>query len=179
GDIIVGTPQFVAPEVVYRAVLDARTDLFSIGATLYYSLTGRVPYPVKTFQQLIEAWETKPVPPSKLVEGIPTTLDTLVLSLISVEPSSRPHSAFEVMQHLAVIAGLERVEPESVSRAYLSTPTMVGREGLMANIERELGRAVAGRGRAVLIQGAAGAGRSRVLDATALTAKAQGTTVLR
>jgi hypothetical protein len=179
GDIIVGTPQFVAPEVVYRAVLDARTDLFSVGASLYYALTGRVPYPVKTFQQLIEAWETKPAPPSKLVEGIPATLDTLVLSLISVEPSSRPHSAFEVMQHLTAIAGLERVEPESVSRAYLSTPTMVGREGLMANIERELGRAVAGRGRAVLVQAAAGAGRSRVLDATALAAKAQGTTVLR
>ncbi|HVW28213.1 MAG TPA: protein kinase [Polyangiaceae bacterium] len=179
GDIIVGTPQFVAPEVVYRSVLDARTDLFSVGATLYYTLTGRVPYPVKTFQQLIEAWETKPVPPSKLVEGIPATLDTLVLSLISVEPSSRPHSAFEVMQHLAAIAGLERVEPESVSRAYLSTPTMVGREGLMANIERELGRSVAGRGRALLIQAAAGMGRSRVLDATALAAKAHGTTVVR
>ncbi len=179
GDIIVGTPQFVAPEVVYRSVLDARTDLFSLGATLYYTLTGRVPYPVKTFQQLLEAWDVKPQAPSRLVSGIPPALDSLVLSLISTEPASRPHSAFEVMQHLAAIAGLERVEPASVSRAYLSTPTMVGREALMTTLERELGRALAGRGRAVLIQAAAGAGRSRLLDATALAAKAHGTIVLR
>jgi hypothetical protein len=179
GDIIVGTPQFVAPEVVYRSVLDARTDLFSLGATLYYTLTGRVPYPVKTFQQLFEAWEIKPQAPSRLIEGIPEALDALVLSLLSTEPASRPHSAFEVMQRLAAIAGLVRVEPESVSRAYLSTPTMVGRDALMTTIDRELARAFAGRGRGVLIQAAAGLGRSRVLDATALAAKAQGTTVLR
>ena len=179
GDIIVGTPQFVAPEVVYRSVLDARTDLFSLGATLYYTLTGRVPYPVKTFQQLLDAWDVKPHAPSTLADGIPPALDTLVLSLIATEPASRPHSAFEVMQHLAAITGIERVEPASVSRAYLSTPTMVGRAALMETLDRELARAFAGRGRGVLIQAEAGLGRSRVLDATALAAKAHGSTVLR
>jgi hypothetical protein len=179
GTTIVGTPQFIAPEVVYHAALDARTDLFSLGATLYYALTGRAPYPVKNFSDLIEAWEHKPPPPSQFVPSIPATLDALVLSLLSVEPASRPRSAFEVMQHLAAIAGLAHDESENVSRAYLSTPTMVGREGLMTAVEREAAKALAGRGRSVLIQGVAGAGRSRVLDATALAAKARGATVLR
>jgi hypothetical protein len=179
GDIIVGTPQFVAPEVVHRSALDARTDLFSLGATLYFALTGRAPYPVKGFQELRAAWERKPTAPSSLVPGIPAALDSLVLSLISTEPASRPHSAFEVMQHLAAIADLERVEPARVSRAYLSTPTMVGRDGLMTTLQREIGRALGRRSRAVLIQAAAGAGRSRLLDATALAAKAQGMLVLR
>jgi serine/threonine protein kinase len=40
---IVGTAAFVAPEVVHRSALDARTDLFSFGATLYFALTGRPP----------------------------------------------------------------------------------------------------------------------------------------
>jgi tetratricopeptide (TPR) repeat protein len=179
GDLIVGTPQFVAPEVVYRAALDARTDLFSLGATFYYTITGRVPYPVKTFNELLDAWDTKPQPPSFLVEGIPPALDSLILSLVSTDPASRPHSAFEVMQRLAAIAGLPRAEPASVSRAYLSTPTMVGREGLVSMIAHETARAVEGRGRGVVIQGAAGLGRSRLLDATALAAKAHGSTVLR
>jgi tetratricopeptide (TPR) repeat protein len=179
GDLIVGTPQFVAPEVVYRSNLDARTDLFSLGATLYYTLTGRVPYPVKTFHELLDAWDVKPRPPSFLVDGIPAALDSLILSLVSTDPASRPHSAYEVMQRLAAIAGLPRAEPESVSRAYLSTPTMVGREGLVSMIGHETARAVEGRGRGVLIQGAAGLGRSRLLDATALAAKALGSTVLR
>jgi hypothetical protein len=179
GETIVGTPQFIAPEVVYHAVLDARTDLFSLGATLYYALTGRSPYPVKEFLELIEAWEKKPQPPSRIAPDVPATLDALVLALVSVEPASRPRSAFEVMQHLAAIAGFAPLEPENVSRAYLSTPTMVGREGLMSALQRELGRALEGHRRAVLIQATAGAGRSRVLDATAFSAKARGTTVLR
>jgi tetratricopeptide (TPR) repeat protein len=83
------------------------------------------------------------------------------------------------MQHLSAIAGLERVEPASVSRAYLSTPTMVGRAGAMSTLHREMTRAFAGRGRSVLLQAEAGLGRSRVIDAAALAAKAAGATVIR
>ena len=50
------------------------------------------------------------------------------MSLISLEPALRPRSAFEVMQRLAAIAGLERDEPSGVSQAYLSTPMLVGRD---------------------------------------------------
>ncbi|HTV23017.1 MAG TPA: serine/threonine-protein kinase, partial [Polyangiaceae bacterium] len=44
-EVGVGTPPFAAPEVIQRSLLDARTDLFSVGATLYYVLTGRNAYP--------------------------------------------------------------------------------------------------------------------------------------
>jgi serine/threonine-protein kinase len=52
----VGTPAFVAPEVAQRATLDGRTDLFSLGATLYFALAGRPPYPARNFAQLHEVW---------------------------------------------------------------------------------------------------------------------------
>src|SRR5262245_37590990 len=40
----VGTPAFIAPEVLAHGSLDARTDLYAVGATLYYALTGTLPY---------------------------------------------------------------------------------------------------------------------------------------
>ena len=109
GALIVGTPAFVSPEVVHGARLDGRADLFSLGATLYFALTGRHAHPARDFAELSEVWATKPLPPSHVVADVPASLDALVASLLSLEPSMRPQSAFDVMHRLAAIAGLERV----------------------------------------------------------------------
>jgi tetratricopeptide (TPR) repeat protein len=179
GGQIVGTPSFVAPEVVHRSTLDARTDLFSLGATLYYALTGRSAYHAREFADLIGVWSLKPSPPSAIAPEVPAELDALVLSLVSVEPALRPRSAFDVMQRLAAIADLERDEPLSVAQAYLSTPTMVGRERMFSVLRKRMARSVRGRGRGVLIEGRSGLGCSRMLDACVLEAKTLGATVLR
>ena len=131
------------------ANLDARTDLFSLGATLYYALTRRMPYAAREFSELADAWRTKPAPPSSAAQDVPRELDELVLSLLSIEPSLRPRSAFDVMQRLAAIASLAHDEPLSVAQAYLSTPVMVGRERMFAVLRRRMARALRGRGRAV------------------------------
>ncbi|HKU38619.1 MAG TPA: protein kinase [Polyangiales bacterium] len=179
GADIVGTPAFVAPETVHRLALDARTDLFSLGVTLYYALTARLPYTARTFADTMAAWGAKVAPPSSWRLDIPPALDDLVLALISVEPALRPASAFEVMQRLAVIAGVEASESSAVSAAYLATPTLIGREpALMQFRQRLLGSRLA-RGGALLISGSAGLGRSRLLDACALEAKTLGFTVVR
>ena len=75
GGQIVGTPPFVAPEVVLRSLVDGRTDLFSLGGTLYYALTGRSPFAAREFAQLQEAWGQKPAPPSSRVADSPAALD--------------------------------------------------------------------------------------------------------
>ncbi|HEX4477063.1 MAG TPA: protein kinase, partial [Polyangiaceae bacterium] len=179
GSLIVGTPQFVAPEVVYRSTLDARTDLFSLGGTFYFALVGRPPHAVRDFSGLFDAWASKPVAPSRYVEDIPEVLEALVLSLLSVDPAVRPRSAFEVMQRLAGIAGLDRSESIAVSRAYLSTPALVGRDDAIATLRARMSEAFAGKGSAALLRGVAGVGRSRMLDAGSLVAKALGATVAR
>jgi hypothetical protein len=175
----VGTPAFVAPEVAQRASLDGRTDLFSLGATLYYALAGRPPYPARNFAQLHEVWAMKPVPPSAYQSGVPAALDGLVLSMVSLEPALRPRSAFDVMQRLAAIADLEQAESLGVSRAYLAIPSLVGREDLLSKLARRATRAESGVGTAMLIEGAPGSGRTRALDACVLQLKTSGVITLR
>jgi hypothetical protein len=176
---IVGTPAFIAPEVLHQLSLDARTDLFSLGATLYHALTGRAAFAARSFGELRELWRGEPVAPSQFVADIPAALDALVLSLLRIDPSQRPRSAFEVMQRLCAIAGLEFAEPADISQAYLSTPTLVGRDLEQAEFRALLGRAAKGHGGGLAIEGAAGSGRSRLLDACVLNAKLSAAIVAR
>jgi hypothetical protein len=174
-----GTPAFTPPETVHRSALDGRSDLFSLGATLYFALTGRTPFQARTFADVLVAWNTPPPAPSVFKPELPPGLDDLVLSLLSSEPALRPRSAFEVMQRLAAIAGLARDESADVSRAYLATPALVGRDRELSRVRERISRSIEGRGASLLLRGAPGIGRSRVLDACVLEAKTLGATVLR
>ena len=179
GGKVVGTPAFVAPEVLHRSQVDGRADLYSLGSTLYYALTGQPPYPAHDFVDLSEAWRSKPPPPSHVNAQIPTALDALVMSLLSLEPAQRPRSAYDVMQRLSALAGIADVEALNVSRAYLTTPVLVGRERALDVVRRELASAHEGSPRVVRISAEPGIGRSRMLDAVVLEAKTLGATVLR
>ena len=174
----VGTPAFVAPEIAQRGALDARTDLFSLGATLYFALTGRPAYPARSFEQLLEAWSHRPAPPSAYVAEIPARLDTLVMALLSLDPALRPRSAFEVMSQLHAFASLGEREIIDVSRVYLAAPRLVGREELLDKVERRTTLARVRRGSALLIDGAPGTGRSRALAAAVIQAKLAGLSVV-
>jgi serine/threonine protein kinase len=70
GGPLVGTPSYVSPETVHRSSLDATADLFSLGATLYFALTGRRPFMARTFADVLIAWNTPPPAPSLIVPGI-------------------------------------------------------------------------------------------------------------
>ncbi len=175
----IGTPAFVSPEVVALQALDARADVFSLGATLYYALTGRSAYPARSFADLRDAWRSKPRPPSAIVEDIPKELDSLVLSLIDLDPVARPVNAAEVTERLSAIAGFRHDEQLLVSKAYLSTPVLVGRKQHIAAVRRRVLGAPRKLGAALWIEGPAGVGRTRFLDACVLEAKLAGATVLK
>jgi hypothetical protein len=176
---IAGTPPFVAPEAVERSALDARSDLFSLGCTLYFALTGHVSFPARTFPQLPELWQHAPLPPSGFAPDIPRALDELVLELMRIDAGSRPKSAAEVMDRLVPLLAAAPDEELSAARSYLSTPRLVGRTGVVAQLRKELQDSRSGRGAGIFVRGEAGAGRSRILNAFAIEAKLIGATVLR
>jgi tetratricopeptide (TPR) repeat protein len=176
---IVGTPACTPPEMMNHQALDARADMYALGATAYYVLTGRNAFPARSFAQLRDIWRSRPIPPSDIVDVIPEALDNLVMSLLNLDMASRPSSAAEVMERLNAISGMERTEELAVSHAYLATPTLVGRDDALVQVRRRMLRALSGQGGVLLVRGAAGIGRTRFLDASVLEGKLAGATVLR
>ena len=175
---MVGTPPFVPPEALALQALDARADLYALGALAYYMLTRRYAYPVRSFRELQAAFARPPQPIGELNADVPPPLIALVDQLQHLDRELRPASAAEVMERLSGIAGLPLREHAEVSLAYLATPALVGRERAQHHVDGML-RAVADGGGCLLIEGEAGVGRSRVLDAAVLRAKLLGMSVVR
>jgi hypothetical protein len=176
---VVGTPPFMSPEVLQMQALDARADLFSLGALGYYLATGRHAYPARRLSELRDVWRSRPTPPARLVPELPPALSQLLLQLLALDRSARPQSAAEVMERLCAIAQLPVEELGAISRAYLTMPTLVGREKALIAVRRSMLSLVRGDGACVLIEGPEGSGRSRLLDACVLEGKLIGATVAR
>jgi len=112
---VVGTPPFAAPEVVNLQVLDGRADLYSLGAAMYYTLTGKNAFPAHDFKMLRQNWRRKPAVPTELLEDIPQALNDLVMSLLQIDATVRPANAAEVMERLSVIADSSPPTPRNDS----------------------------------------------------------------
>ncbi|HVW25003.1 MAG TPA: protein kinase [Polyangiaceae bacterium] len=177
--LLAGTPPFVAPELMGTMSLDGRSDLFALGATLYYALTSRQPYPARSFDQLGDAWRSTPLRPSKLVSEVPAAVEDLLLGMLRIDPGSRPQSAAEVMHRLLPLLPVEPADELRAARAYLATPNLVGRSDAVSHFRKQMLRAVRGRGGSFVIAGDEGSGRSRILDAFVLEAKLVGAVAVR
>ena len=177
--LLVGTPPCCAPESVHLQSLDGRVDLFGLGATLYFMLSGQHAFPARSFGALPHVWASGAPRLSEGVPDIPAELEALVFDLLRLEPDARPASATEVMERLAAIDG-EQTDPQlTAASAYLATPTLVGRDAALARVKRRLRRATGGRSRSVVIEGPPGVGRTRFLDACLLEATLTGQTLVR
>ncbi|MEU6350248.1 protein kinase [Streptomyces sp. NPDC047072] len=99
---LLGSPPYMSPEQADGArEIDHRSDLYSLGCLLYHALTGRPPFvgdnPLAVLRKQLD--ET-PVPPGRLVEDLPDTLNGLVLGLLAKSPDDRPVDADAVQQAL-------------------------------------------------------------------------------
>lgn len=177
---LLGTPAFLAPECLHRSALDGRTDLYSLGALAYWMLTKQPVVAAQSLEDLTDAFREPPVAPSHFVPDLPEELDRLVLSLLSADPLCRPASAAYVIERLTAIADLAPERDERrVAHSYLKHPPLVGRDALLAEFDAWIPDPLTRRGKAVLIEGAAGLGRSALLEELALRAELCGATVLR
>jgi len=101
GDVL-GTPAYMSPEQARGDHLDARSDLFSLGALLYRVATGRLPFAGPTQMAILTALATADPPPVRsLNPDIPAALAALIHRLLAKDPAARPGSADEVLVALA------------------------------------------------------------------------------
>ena len=102
GDIL-GTLRYMSPEqaMARRIVVDHRTDIYSLGATLYELLTSRPAFDGQDRQELLRRIALEdPAPPRQLDPTIPRDLETIVLKALAKEPEGRYSTALELAEDL-------------------------------------------------------------------------------
>jgi serine/threonine protein kinase len=99
---IVGTMDYISPEQSLNPTrVDARSDIYSLGCTLYYALTGQPPFPGGTSQEKRQRHRAEePTPLWQLRAGLPTPFVDFVQSLMAKDPAMRPPSAAAVRDQL-------------------------------------------------------------------------------
>ncbi|HYS11264.1 MAG TPA: protein kinase [Myxococcales bacterium] len=110
---VLGTPQYMAPEQAngdLRA-LDARTDVYGLGATLYEVLTARPPFEGGSqLQILFRMIHEDPKPPRKLAAGMPADAESVVLKCLEKDPARRYPTAKALADDLSRILAGEPVQ---------------------------------------------------------------------
>ena len=110
--MIKGKPAFMSPEQTRAEVLDARSDLFSVGTVLFALLTDKLPFPGPSDQELLIQVSNADVPsPDKLKPELPKELCKLVLKAMAKKRENRFASAQEMM------AALEQVQRTALKPA--------------------------------------------------------------
>jgi serine/threonine protein kinase/Tfp pilus assembly protein PilF len=113
----IGTPAFASPEQFAGAgqlQIDTRSDIYSLGVTLWYLLSGRTPFVGRTMEE-IRARQTSELPLEQL-KGLhlPGQVITLLKSMLAADPKDRPQTARELLS--AVHSCYARFNPEARSR---------------------------------------------------------------
>jgi serine/threonine-protein kinase len=101
---IQGTPDYIAPEQVKRWPLDARTDVFNFGASLYWTLTGKaMPSIIPRGSQVPHSGREPVQAPHQINPDVPPLLSRLITDCTQLDPKERPNTMQEVVNRLAII----------------------------------------------------------------------------
>jgi serine/threonine protein kinase/CheY-like chemotaxis protein len=103
---VIGTVDYMSPEqAVDSTTLDHRSDIYSLGCTLYYLIAGEPPYSGSTVMAILLKHRDAPIPSlSALRPETPAALDQLVCGMLAKQPEQRPQQMSEVVAELEAIA---------------------------------------------------------------------------
>src|SRR5438874_1505013 len=103
----VGTPAFASPEQFEHSALDVRSDIYSLGETLWFALTGKTPFAGRSVDEIRRAQKSNELPVKQLKAAhVPHGLKSLLESMLAFEPASRPGTS-------ELAARLQRCSPEA------------------------------------------------------------------
>jgi serine/threonine protein kinase len=126
---IQGTPDFIAPEQVYRAEIDQRTDVYNLGATMYWVVTGKwfrtlITVATPSATRIALESERGNDPPHELNPRIPLPLSRLIMECCEAAKDRRPRDMREVLSRLEVVEHLALRNTEAEAR--VSDPGTTG-----------------------------------------------------
>lgn len=121
--MVIGTPAYLSPEQAQGAVLDFRTDIYSLGVVLYEMATGQLPFDADDISALLLQQVRQPPPPPRLiVPSLPASLESVILKALEKSPARRfqsCHSLAEALEGALQQTPLSPDRPTSPSRPEL------------------------------------------------------------
>ncbi len=103
---VAGSPSYIAPEQVQggRAACDHRSDIYSLGATLYHAVTGRTPFnDPDPIQLMVKRLSEAPIPPHLVNPKVERRVSQLIMSMMARDPANRMQSWDELLELLGDI----------------------------------------------------------------------------
>lgn len=169
-DIFEGTIKYASPEQIglLKCNIDKRSDLYSLGVIFYEVLTNKMPFTGENLNELIYNQISKmPENPTKYDSRVDETLAKIVLKLLQKDPKKRYFSAKGILVDLEKYKKGFRdfelgLQDEGIDITY--TTSMIGRDKEVAKIANMFFDLPKNGGRFVLIKGATGLGKSRLLE---------------
>lgn len=98
--ISVGTPEYMAPELMLSTIVDGRADLYALGVTMYEAVTGKLPYSAATPLALMHAHQSGEFEDPRSIVSCPDYLAEAILRAMQTEPEDRFSTAREMRQAL-------------------------------------------------------------------------------
>lgn len=112
GDGVSGTPEFMSPEQAMGREVDARSDIYSLGVTAFYALSGRLPFEGATATEVLARQVTEAAPSlSASLVAVPRKLANVLDACLAKDPADRPSSARQLADQLSVAIEQRRELP--------------------------------------------------------------------
>jgi PAS domain S-box-containing protein len=176
-EVIAGTLAYMAPEQTGRMnrSIDSRSDLYSLGVTLYQMLTSALPFTAADPMAWVHCHVARqPVPPSERVPAVSAQISSIVMKLLAKTAEDRYQSAAGVLADLQRCLteweAQRRIDPFPLGAHDTSDRLMIperlyGREGEIATLLASFNRVVAsGMSELVLVSGYSGIGKSSLVN---------------
>ena len=105
GQMALGTPGYMAPEMALGERIDGRADIYALGCVAYYLVTGQIVFEAETaFQMIAKHLQSAPIPPSQRTNApVSPELERLILKCLAKQPIERPQTAAQLAQLLQFI----------------------------------------------------------------------------
>ena len=178
--MMVGTVSYMPPEQAMGGTVEARSDLYSLGAMLYEMVCGRPPFVGDDSVAIIgQHLNTPPVAPTWHNPECPKALEALILRLLEKDSTNRPASAQQVLQALeSVDLSHHTIEAPLAVGAPDQNPiynrTFVGRESELHQLEAAFNNAMSGVGSLSMVVGEPGIGKTALIEHLATYATLRG-----
>jgi serine/threonine protein kinase len=157
--VVLGTPEYMAPEQARGAPLDSRADLYGVGCLAYHMVTGCQLFAGGSYAEvMVRHVKETPPPPRTLNPSLPEALERAILHCLAKKPEDRPATALAVAEELCTAIGRPLESMPVRPRSLPSLPSA----GEVAEPSRALSTIIASTferpGRRAVVLGAIGAG---------------------